>query len=233
MKIAIVTSTYRKLDGSTSIHLEKTLLSLHKQTHKDYKLFLIGDNYDDNNELKKLSTIIDKDKLYLENLPVAKERSIYSGKKLWCCGGNNANNTGIKKALEEGYDYICLLNHDDIYYENHLSIISECIEKTNAKFITTRCNNIPEISSDNLYNNYRPVRGKLFLVTVCFNYRYYNILPRNMVALYDECIPGDGDMWNRISKFMKDRNEYGICINKNTCRRQMSQFVIKNPDKVK
>jgi len=47
MKIGIITPTYRKLDGSTYNHLKMALESVKNQTHKDYKIFLIGDDYTD------------------------------------------------------------------------------------------------------------------------------------------------------------------------------------------
>jgi len=65
MKIGIVIATYRKLDGSTYKHLKNTLESVKNQTHKDYKVFLIGDDYTDNNELIELSKIIDDDQILI------------------------------------------------------------------------------------------------------------------------------------------------------------------------
>jgi hypothetical protein len=69
------------------------------QIHQDYKVFLIGDRYENEKEFLEIATsIIDKDKIYYENLPEAKERDKYkSGDKLWCSGGVNARNYGIEK----------------------------------------------------------------------------------------------------------------------------------------
>jgi glycosyltransferase involved in cell wall biosynthesis len=56
--IGIVIATYRKLDGSTYDHLKKALESIKNQTYKNYKVFLIGDDYTDNNELLELSNFL-------------------------------------------------------------------------------------------------------------------------------------------------------------------------------
>lgn len=233
MKIAIVTATYRKLDGSTYKDLKRALESVRDQTHQDYKMFLIGDDYTDNDELISLSKIIPDDKVYVENLPVAVERIKYSGIDLWCCGGTNASNIGLKKALSEGYDYVCLLNHDDYFAPDHLAVISECIEKTKTNFITTKCGHLPDVIPQELYTRYRPISSHIFLVSVCLNYSYYKILIRNMIETVGESYPGDADMWNRINEFMSKNSEYGIFINKETCYKPTEGSVINNPELIK
>ena len=107
MNIAITTATYQRPDGGTPEYLFRALNSIKEQHHQDFKLFLIGDNYEDNDEFESLATsVLDPEKVYFENLPVAEERSIYTDYNLWCCGGVNAMNTGIQRALEQGFDWI-------------------------------------------------------------------------------------------------------------------------------
>ena len=170
MKLGILIPTFRKLDGSTYNHLAFALESIKQQTHKEYKVFLMGDDYTDNDELMKLSNIIDKDKIYVKNLSVAIERLKYSGLDLWRTGGVNASNIGLKIALQEGYNYICHLDHDDSYFKNHLALISECIEKTKTNFIATRCGKYPPVVSKEFYIKYRPQNSRLFKVSTCVNY---------------------------------------------------------------
>lgn len=233
MKLAIVTPTYRKLDGSTYYHLKKAIESVKNQSHQEYKLFLIGDDYTDNNELIKLGGVLDKEKIYIENLPIAKERIKYNGIDLWRNGGTNASNIGIKKALEDGFDYVCHLDHDDFYLENHLKIISDCIEKTNINFITTKCGYYPDIDSTELYINYRPIANKLHKVSTCINYRYFNMFFRNVIEETGVGYAGDADMWNRINDYLKKKNEWGIFINKITCQKIGGQDYILKPNIVK
>lgn len=233
MKIGIVTPTYRKLDGSTYSHLKTTLESIKNQTHSNYKLYLIGDDYTNNDELLELSKIIDTDKIYVQNLPIAYERIKYGGYDLWKCGGINATLTGIKKAQQDGYDYICLLNHDDLFLPNHLQIISECIDKTKTNFITTKCGTYPPINVVNYYTNYRPIPSKLYLVSVCINYSYFNIFPRNVLEEDKISYPSDADLWVRLNKFMTNNNEYGIFINENTCIKIGGGITYARPNIVK
>lgn len=233
MKIAIVTPTYRKLDGSTHIHLSKTLESVKNQTHKDYKVFLIGDNYTNNDELLELSKIIDDDKIYVENLPVALERSKYNGEMLWHTGGVNASNIGITRALSEGYEYVCCLDDDDIFFENHLSLISECIERTNVNFIATKCGPFPNIIPIGFYTHYRPLAERLYKCTTCVNFKYFNMFFRNVFEETGKSYPSDADLWKRIKAFLENKNEWGIFINQITCDKLDGNFPVSKPDIVK
>lgn len=233
MKIGIVIPTFRKLDGSTYGHLKKALESIKEQTHQDYKVFLIGDDYTDNNELLELSKIIDDDKIYVENLPVAIERIKYSGLNLWVTGGVNASNVGIKKSLEDGYNYICLLDHDDFFLNNHLKLISDCIKSTNTNFITTKCGIFPDTHSTGLFTNYRPISSHLYKVSVCVNFSYFNMFFRNTIEEIGEPYPGDAELWNRIHNFLRDKNEYGLFINVETCGRSPEGTTKKFPHIVK
>jgi len=239
VKLAIITPTYRKLDGSTYTHLRNALESIKNQTHQDYKLFLIGDDYTDNDELMELSKIITSEKIYVENLPVAIERlkfieGAYSKFDLWRTGGVNAMNTAIIKALEEGYEYICHLDHDDLFLENHLEIISECIEKTGSNFITTKCGCYPNITPVKYYTNYRPVPSRLYKVGCCVNHKYFeNILFKNLIEEEGRSYAADADLWIRISKILSNKNEYGIFINETTCRHINGGITLNKPEIIK
>jgi GT2 family glycosyltransferase len=138
MKIAIKIATYKRVDGQTPFLLNRALESIKSQTYQNYKVYLIGDKYEDNDELLGLSTIIDSDKIYVENLPYAKEREKYTGLDLWCAGGVNANNYAIDKILSDGFSYICHLDHDDWWMSNHLEEIVNIIELNNSAFISTK-----------------------------------------------------------------------------------------------
>jgi len=233
MKIGIVTPTFRKLDGSTYNHLKSTLESVKNQTHQDYKIYLIGDDYSNNDELLELSKIIEPDKIYVENLPVAVERIKYNGGQLWVTGGANASNIGIQRALDDGYDYISLLDHDDMFLENHLKVISDCIDQTKTNFVTTRCGSLPSDTSTGYYTPYRPKSALMYKVTACTNFRYLNFRFRNMI---EECkweYPGDADLWGRINAFLTEKNEYGVLINVETCKRTTEGLTKTNPSNVK
>lgn len=231
MKLAILIPTYWKKDGSTRSHLERALQSVAEQTHQDYKVFLIGDAYSKESELFEISKIIDPRKIYVENLKSPGERHKYSGKKLWVCGGVAASNIGIQAALRSGFNYICHLDHDDWYSSNHLQLISETIESTGTNFVTTRCGTgWPAIVSTEYLMKYRPLPSKIFKVTTCLNYRYFNIVFRNMIEECGKVYASDADLWARVNELLIKKNEWGYLINESTCGRGPGQTVIRNPN---
>ena len=134
MTIGVLIATYQRIDGTTSKYLETALKSIKNQTYNDYKVFLIGDKYENNEEFEVLAkSIIPKEKIFWKNLEFAKERDKYplGDLKLWCAGGVNASNFGISQALNEKIDYLCHLDHDDWWEPNHLAEIFSAIKKHN------------------------------------------------------------------------------------------------------
>ena len=77
MKFSIVISTYQRDDKRTPDLLKRTLDSVFSQTYKEFKVYLIGDKYENNSEILELVSKYDSNKLYFENLPYAKERDNY------------------------------------------------------------------------------------------------------------------------------------------------------------
>lgn len=233
MKLGIVIPTYRKPDGSTYEHLKKALESVKSQTNQNYKVYLIGDDYDDREEFIKLSQIIDESKIIAVNLEYAVERNKYKGRELWVCGGVNAHNYGVDLCLKDGINYICHLDHDDWYLENHLEFISETIQKTKTHFISTFCGKWPiengyngDIKISDSLSKFIPLTSKIFKVTTCVDYSYYKFRMRNMVEEFGKIYAADADLWDRIGEQMKKNNEYGVLINKETCGRGIGQTVL-------
>lgn len=231
-RIAIIIATYWKLDGSTAAHLENTLRSVAAQTSQKYKVFLIGDKYAREEELLGLSRIIDADKLYVENLPVAVEREIYSGRDLWACGGSNATRVGTEKALSEGFKYIAELNHDDVYLPHHVEIVLRTFREMETNLVVTKCNFLPDVETELYYTPYRPLPNKQFLASVCYNHEHYPAFrrtPEELRRKYGFIYAGDADKWNQINEIMIERGEYGIFVNNLTCRKIGGKDPINRP----
>ncbi len=85
MKLAITLHTYQRPDGKTPEYLNRAITSIFSQTYQDFKLFVIGDRYDDRYELFNIINKYPSDKLYCENLPYAKERDKYINNKHALC----------------------------------------------------------------------------------------------------------------------------------------------------
>ena len=225
MKFAIIISTYYRNDGKSKEYLYRAISSITNQTYKNYKIFLIGDKYDKPNEIYDIINSLNIEKIYFENLPYAKEREKYTGNQLWSYGGVNAVNYGITKILEEGFEYVCHLDHDDWWYDNHLELINKCINDTNSDWICTKSTFgsptrfLPTINSNELYVNFLPQSSRLIHSSVCMNFKKIPLRHRNV---FDETgksgLPGDADLWLRISEYLINNNLNGVLVNKITCK---------------
>lgn len=221
-KLGIVISTYQRPDGKTSELLTRTLNCVLNQSYTNWKLFLIGDHYKDNNEFLQLCSLIPLDKISYLNLPFSPERKRYpnGGRNLWHSGGATAVNIGIELAVNDGYDYICHLDHDEIWKENHLEVIAKGIEETKALFLYTKGltfnQELPQVNSTELYIKQRAQPAKTIKSTTCINYRVIPLRRKDPLYYYNESDPGDAAFLKRINPILEHNNQDTILINKIT-----------------
>jgi glycosyltransferase involved in cell wall biosynthesis len=219
MKLGVVISTYYRPDGRTKEFLTRTLNSVKNQKHQDFKIYLIGDKYEKNDEFIELCQIIEPEKIYYENLKEAKERDKYiSGDKLWCSGGVNAKNYGIEKCLSDGIEYICNLDHDDFWYEDHLSSINSVIESGNYNFISTKSNylNLYSVPIHSRPGQFFPVAGDITHSATCVNYKNIPLRYRDVFESTGRVYASDADLWNRITEYLISNKQFGFLIDKVT-----------------
>lgn len=224
MKLSIVISTYYRKDGSTINYLKRALDSVFNQTHQDFKIYLIGDRYEKETEIDELISKYNKEKLFFKNLDVAKERDFYKDKwAIWSYGGVNAINTGIDFSLSENNNYICHLDHDDYWSENHLELINKCIVETNSDWICTKSKYVggrilPILESNLDFVPFLPLPQGLIHSSVCMNFQKINLKYRD---IYSETgnigLPSDADLWERSKKLILQKNLKSTLINKLTC----------------
>ena len=224
-KLGIVISTYKRNDGQSKNYLHRALSNILNQTYKNYKIFLIGDKYDEPNEIYEIINSLKIEKIYFENLPYAKERDKYTGNQLWSYGGVNAVNYGIDIALKEGFEHICHLDHDDWWYENHLELINNCINETNSDWVCTKSTFanqtrfLPNVSSSELYVNFLPQSSRLIHSSVCMNFKK---IPLKYRDIFEETgrvgLPADADLWERTRDYILKNNLKSTYINQLTCR---------------
>jgi glycosyltransferase involved in cell wall biosynthesis len=223
---AVVISTYYRKDGSTLKYLTNALDSVFSQTYKNFKIFLIGDKYEDNDEFIKIISKYPQDKIYYENLSYAKERDLYINKLLiWSYGGVNAINIGIDKALLDGYEYICHLDHDDWWLTNHLEEINNCLDLTGADWVCTKSTYgsptkfLPDVNSNELYIPFHPKSSRLIHSSVCMNFKKIPLKYRDVYSETQQLgLPADADLWERTREFIIQNNLKSYYINKLTCR---------------
>jgi len=232
IKFGIVISTYKRKDGKTPFYLNKTLNSLLNQTYQNFKVYLIGDKYEDKDEFNNFGLNFTNEKIYKENLPFAKERDKYTDKMiLWKYGGCYAFNYGIDQAIKEGIDYIIKLDHDDWFEKNHLQNFKECIDKLNADFMCTKSTHIdgrilPEYTGNKKYIEFYPKTELLVKSCHCMNYKTIPLKSRN---LYEETgkigLPGDADLWNRITNHIKKYKLKSYLINDISCHHDTEGYI--------
>jgi glycosyltransferase involved in cell wall biosynthesis len=224
MKLSIVISTYYRKDGTTAKYLKQSLDSVFNQTHQDFKIYLIGDRYEKKDEIDKIISLYDKEKLFFKNLEIAKERDFYKDKwAVWSYGGVNATNIGIDISVSEGNYYICHLDHDDYWSPNHLEIINNCIEETNSDWICTKSmyvgNRIlPSINSIEKYVYFLPLPEGLIHSSVCMNFKK---IPLRYRDIYQETgkigLPADAELWQRCRMYINNNNLKSNLINQISC----------------
>lgn len=227
MKYAIIIPTYFRPDGKTKNYLERCLNTVHSQTHKDYHVFLIGDNYTNNTEFEKLSkTIIDKNKITAINLPIAveRERYQYGTRELWCTGGINASNIGIDLALRCGFNYCCHLDHDDTWYADHLLTIDKTIQAVKDAVVVYTMSEYrspdkviplfykdgkPYIIADNKVIKSIPTPTNVIRSSVCIDFSRIHLRYRDVRFKSNNTKPaleGDIDLWNRLKDYLNTNN---------------------------
>ena len=223
IKLGVVISTYQRPDSNTPKLLTRTLNCLLNQTHNNWKLFLIGDYYKDNKEFQNLCNLIPSNKIIYLNLPVAPERQRYlnGGQNLWHSGGATAKTIGIELAVNMGYDYICHLDHDEIWEANHLEVIAKGIKDTGALFLYTKGihftgETLPNITSKELYLKQRPQPTKAIFSSTCVNYKVIPLRRRDPLYFYNEIDAGDASFYKRVNPILEANNEDSILINKVT-----------------
>jgi len=224
MKLSIVTPTYYRSDGSTLTYLKRALDSVFNQTHQDFKIYLIGDRCEHPNEVESLISNYDQSKILFVNLDVAKERDFYTDKwALWSYGGVNATNYGIDLSLSEGNYYICHLDHDDYWSNDHLENINKCIEETNSDWICTKSvyvgnRVLPQINSNDEIIPFLPKAQSLIHSSVCMNFKTIPLKYRDLFGETGQVgLPADAELWERTKHHIITNNLKSTLINKISC----------------
>lgn len=225
MKIGIIICTYKRKDGKTFEYLTKTLKSVLEQTYKNFKIYLIGDRYEDLDEFEIYKKLIGQSDSYIENLKFAEERDVYGENKvaLWSYAGTFATNYAMDLCLKDNIDYVCFLNHDDFWYPNHLEEINNLVSIDGTDFICTKSTYrggfLPRIISDETHINFNPVPCGLIHSSVCMNIK---TIPLRYIDIYKQTgevgQPGDAEFWGRVSNYITNNNLKSKFINKLTCR---------------
>jgi glycosyltransferase involved in cell wall biosynthesis len=206
MTLATIISTYQRPDGKTPFYLDRTLTCIDNQTHTDHVTYVIGDAYQNYDELR---AICDKHKdVICINLDKSPERERYGfgNMKIWCAGGVTAVNTGIAMALEDGCEYICHQGHDDLWENNHLETINKIIEQYQPIFCCTLSTYgqaiLPPFPVTNEILPYFPIDGGMIASTACIRYSETKLRVMDRFHVEGIVSPCDAYLWEQLRNEM-------------------------------
>jgi len=249
MKLAIIISTYDRKDKCSVRILKNMFEMLKKQQYKKFKIFIIGDDFRRKNVFNKLCSQWNGE-IYYENLPTSYRKGYFKKRKnLWTCGGQNAKYYGIKKAMEEGYEYYIHLDDDDYWNPKHVWEIVNTIERfpevdfiaSKAKytnFILPREHKKIKVKK---YNNWKPRPCNIVHSTWCTNLK---TLGKETLDIFEKRVktvekvknkkikeplfdPLDMILLNRYQQLQKDGKIKCILIPRITCRKRTDTNIPK------
>lgn len=183
LKAAVIVPTYKRSNGETPENLRKMFKMLDEQTFREFKLYLIGDNYADNNEFESLCSEY-KGNIYFHNNPTSFRELHFSKKsEYWECGGTKAVKVGVEKCKSDDIDIIFMLDDDDYWLPTHMEKIMTTYKKfpetahvlSHSKYFKNYilpCS-FPELK----YNNYVPRERDIVRSATSYNLNLaYNTL---------------------------------------------------------
>lgn len=190
MNISIIITTF-----NASRFIVKTLDSIKRQIFQDFEVVIIDDGSTDDT----VKTIND----YLSVNTIANVSII----QLPHIGRAKALNYGVKSAQ---YDWVAILDADDLWHINKLAIQVACVEKYNLEFLTTKSSLFhgddeidiaSDLKIDSLNDN--PVTETRLNKMLCRNrVMHSSVLIKKRLVHYDETRTSqlDYDLWLRLIK---------------------------------
>jgi glycosyltransferase involved in cell wall biosynthesis len=228
MRIAILITTYYRPDNRSYFYLDRALNSVRDQSHKDYQVYLIGDDYTNKGQFQKIAKKFNVKSL---NLPESIERGKYKfgTYPLFCAGGLTPALKGIEMAMTDDYEYVCHLDHDDWWEYNHLEYINEVIERHRPLFICTLSTYfgaiLPSYEPSNEVIQYITYPGCCSLSASCIRYSETKTRFRDVFAETGKAYPADADFWTRIADEVKLKG--GYMITSVTCHHDQEAYSLK------
>ena len=196
-KVAVCTQSYYRKDGSTKKCLQNMFKMLESQTNKNFKIFITGDNYEQEKEFFDVCHEYKGEINIYNNNYSFRDMKLGNILNYWACGGLSAAYNSYIRAKEEGYDIVLMLDDDDIWKESHVdNVVSNFIKYPETAFMITRSlfrvklnephyylprSNINDI----YYNNYIPSNSDSVRSASAHN---LNIIYEDVKKLWDDII---------------------------------------------
>jgi glycosyltransferase involved in cell wall biosynthesis len=246
IKFGIVLPTYKiskdykansgRADYVTTVDvITDTINSIKSQTYKNWILYVIGDAYEGDKEIKDLlSSMLNSEQYKYHNLSKPGERdSDMSSEELRFTGGTAATNKGINMCHSDGIEYIARIDHDDKWKPKHLELLAKAYtQHPNLAFVFTQGRKKVDAGNSSkkymMFPNEKPtldIDNKGYVsgstahssVSWCpkltgkFNYRNPND-QKNTEPKNTKTLPGDIDMFKRMMKTIKEKGHHYMYI---------------------
>ena len=137
IKFGIVMATHKISDSgaqtgrqkymNTPALLRDSLGSIKDQKYDNYTVYLVGDAYDGDDEIKTvMGETLPKEKLKYHNLSTPGERGKgFTKEQFRYTAGSGAVNKALNMAKADGVDYVVKIDHDDKWTPNHLELLAK------------------------------------------------------------------------------------------------------------
>ena len=217
MHFSIVTPTYHRPGGREEV--ARAIESVLAQSHEDWTLILVGDNYQPQEEFASLCALVPPGKLASINLPYAAERDAgLRGRALWLAGGTNALNIGLGLAAAAGATLVARLDDDDWWRTDHLSSLRDAYSLfPEALFVCTRGHDVRRATPRRPRSGIEEIEiagGKICHSSTSWR---FDLAPLLYVSGGDR--GGDELQWRRLSAVAKQLGRPCVCNSAITCLR--------------
>ncbi len=243
IKFGICITTYKIGEGSHSADnrrknnmttpqvLKDAFESIKIQSFKNWKLFLIGDEYNKEEwpDIVKLANdILGKDNVFTHNLPKSGERGKWDSVIVHKTGGCKAANVAITEMKnDKSLTHFCRLDHDDAWKKDHLESHAKAYTQyPDSIYVLSQARKkntndggymyLPDHKNSIEYNNHTLSLGQQCHSAMSWSlpntkyikYRNWDD-QKNSQPKRKECFPGDWDNSDRIKAIIdKESNPY-------------------------
>lgn len=238
VKVAVVTQSYYRKDGSSENHLRSMFSMLKHQTYNNFKVFITGDDYQPVDEFSSICAEYDGDIDYVNNTKSFRTLDLGDIRNYWAVGGLLAAKASYTRSKHEGYDIALMLDDDDQWSDNHVETVVETFIKWfEAAFVVTlsqygedpnSCmpHGITPGKSQPSYNNYIPTRCTCVRASTSHN---LHLLSDDTLSLWKEIedratvahtadkndkgmiYPADAQLLDRIGTKVRNGEYKSIC----------------------
>lgn len=225
-KFAVIVNTYKRKHIDTKSILLKMFSMLGNQDFKDFKLFIGGDSYYDNNEFEEICKKYNGDIFYKNYDKHYRDGYFTIPRNKWANGGIVTNYELIKEAYKQNFDYYIHLDDDDIWESNHISSIVNCVNSFENVDFTISYSNFFDIKLPRSCENIKNIYKDNYIIkpfdsvhsSWCLNLKFTidNLFPiyeermntienmKNKIIKETHLAPMDGTQLTKLSELQKD-----------------------------